>query len=213
MPRLTDFFLARSLAPWLRLRALALLVATCALALPAGAQDVVQAITALTQSSRPSAAASEAPPQADPKLVQQAARATQKDDERILAQVTARLARSPSFRHISPSVQAGVAVLSGTVPDNESRQLAAKVVGAVEGWYVPRYVIEGDAKRKLEAKAPDLKSIADLAKYASVFKDQEEPSKGRFYNCPAGWVRPSSIWKAAAASTSMRTGPSPWPAR
>ena len=133
MPRLTDFFLARSLAPWLRLRALALLVATCALALPAGAQDVVQAITALTQSSRPSAAASEAPPQADPKLVQQAARATQKDDERILAQVTARLARSASFRHISPSVQAGVAVLSGTVPDNESRQLAAKVVGAVEG--------------------------------------------------------------------------------
>ncbi|MFD1710497.1 mechanosensitive ion channel domain-containing protein [Ottowia flava] len=134
MLRLTDFFLARSLAPWSRLRALALLVATCALTLPAAAQDVVQAITALTQSSRPSAAASEAPPpQADPKLVQQAARATQKDDERILAQVTARLARSASFRLVSASVQAGVAVLSGSVPDNESRQLAAKVVGAVDG--------------------------------------------------------------------------------
>ena len=66
--------------------------------------------------------------------------------------------------------------------------VGAPVVGAVEGWYVPRYVIEGDAKRKLEAKAPDLKNIADLAKYASVFKDQEEPSKGRFYNCPAGWT-------------------------
>ena len=35
--------------------------------------------------------------------------------------------------------------------------VGAPVVGAVEGWYVPRYVIEGDAKRKLEAKTPDLK--------------------------------------------------------
>ncbi|MFG0540707.1 ABC transporter substrate-binding protein [Pseudomonas sp. YQ_5] len=66
--------------------------------------------------------------------------------------------------------------------------VGAPVVGAQEGWYVPRYVIEGDAKRKLEAKAPGLTSVADLGKYASVFKDQEEPSKGRFYNCPAGWT-------------------------
>ena len=66
--------------------------------------------------------------------------------------------------------------------------VGAPVVGAVEGWYVPRYVIEGDAKRKLEAKAPGLKNVADLAQYASLFKDPEEPSKGRFYNCPAGWT-------------------------
>ncbi|WP_296248735.1 ABC transporter substrate-binding protein [Pseudomonas sp. UBA4194] len=66
--------------------------------------------------------------------------------------------------------------------------VGAPVVGAVEGWYVPRYVIEGDASRKLAAKAPDLKAIADLGRYAQVFKDQEEPDKGRFYNCPAGWT-------------------------
>ncbi len=66
--------------------------------------------------------------------------------------------------------------------------VGAPVVGAIEGWYVPRYVVEGDAKRKLEAKAPNLKNIADLAQYASVFKDPEEPGKGRFYNCPAGWT-------------------------
>src|SRR3546814_19919589 len=66
--------------------------------------------------------------------------------------------------------------------------VGAPVVGAIEGWYVPRYVIEGDAKRKLEPKAPGLKNIADLGQYAAVFKDQEEPSKGRFYNCPAGWT-------------------------
>lgn len=66
--------------------------------------------------------------------------------------------------------------------------VGAPIVGAIEGWYVPRYVIEGDAKRNLAAKAPDLKTIGDLAKYQALFKDAEEPNKGRFYNCPAGWT-------------------------
>ena len=84
--------------------------------------------------SAPASAASEAaPPAADPKLVRQAERATQKDDERILAEVTARLSRNATFRAITPAVQAGVATLTGSVPDNEARQLAAKVVGSVEG--------------------------------------------------------------------------------
>jgi len=38
------------------------------------------------------------------------------------------------------------------------------------------------------AKAPKLKSIADLGQYAELFRDPEEPGKGRFYNCPAGWT-------------------------
>lgn len=66
--------------------------------------------------------------------------------------------------------------------------VGAPIVGATEGWYVPRYVIEGDAARKIEASAPNLKSITDLAQYSAVFRDQEEPDKGRFYNCPAGWT-------------------------
>ncbi|BCG27464.1 ABC transporter [Pseudomonas tohonis] len=66
--------------------------------------------------------------------------------------------------------------------------VGAPIVGAVEGWYVPRYLVEGDAKRGLEAKAPKLKAIADLGQYAELFRDPEEPSKGRFYNCPAGWT-------------------------
>ena len=32
--------------------------------------------------------------------------------------------------------------------------VGAPVVGAVEGWYVPRYVIEGDAKRKSRTQGP-----------------------------------------------------------
>ncbi|MDA8484564.1 ABC transporter substrate-binding protein [Pseudomonas resinovorans] len=66
--------------------------------------------------------------------------------------------------------------------------VGAPIIGATEGWYVPRYVIEGDAKRGIEAKAPQLKAIADLGQYAELFRDPEEPGKGRFYNCPAGWT-------------------------
>ncbi|WBF44770.1 ABC transporter substrate-binding protein [Serratia rubidaea] len=66
--------------------------------------------------------------------------------------------------------------------------VGAPIVGAEEGWYVPRYVIAGDAKRGIKPAAPNLKSIADLTQYASLFRDQEEPDKGRFYNCPAGWT-------------------------
>jgi glycine betaine/proline transport system substrate-binding protein len=67
-------------------------------------------------------------------------------------------------------------------------QIGVNFDDAVEGWFVPRYVIEGDKERGIEPMAPDLKSVDDLPKYAKLFEDAEEPDKGRFYNCPAGWV-------------------------
>lgn len=56
-----------------------------------------------------------------------------------------------------------------------------------QGLYVPRYVIEGDKTRGIEPLAPDLKSIADLAKYKDVFADPEEKGKGRLYGSIPGW--------------------------
>lgn len=56
-----------------------------------------------------------------------------------------------------------------------------------QGFYVPRYVIEGDAERDIEAVAPDLKTVADLANYKSVFVDEEDTSKGRIYGAISGW--------------------------
>jgi glycine betaine/proline transport system substrate-binding protein len=47
-----------------------------------------------------------------------------------------------------------------------------------EAWFIPRYTAE---------RLPGLKSAADLPKFKDEFKDPEEPSKGRFYGCPAGW--------------------------
>ena len=61
------------------------------------------------------------------------------------------------------------------------------VVGA-SGWYVPRYVIEGDAARGIKPMAPDLKTYADLNKYHDVFKTLETAPKGRLLACPvAAW--------------------------
>jgi glycine betaine/proline transport system substrate-binding protein len=62
------------------------------------------------------------------------------------------------------------------------------IVGASEGWYVPDYVIHGDAQRGIRPMAPQLKSVADLPRLRELFKDEEEPSKGRFLNCPTGWT-------------------------
>ena len=56
-----------------------------------------------------------------------------------------------------------------------------------QGWLVPTYVIKGDAKRGIKPMAPDLKSVADLSKYWKLFKDPEDPGKGRFHNSLPGW--------------------------
>lgn len=53
---------------------------------------------------------------------------------------------------------------------------------AVQAIFVPRYLVEGE-----DAPAPDLKSVTDLKKYKLLFKDPEQPEKGRFYNCVMGW--------------------------
>ncbi|WP_162300478.1 ABC transporter substrate-binding protein [Corticimicrobacter populi] len=47
-----------------------------------------------------------------------------------------------------------------------------------EAWFIPRYTAE---------RLPELKSAADLPRFKEHFTDPEEPSKGRFYGCPAGW--------------------------
>ena len=66
--------------------------------------------------------------------------------------------------------------------------LGDTVKGATEGWWVPEFVIKGDAARGIKPLAPDLKSVADLPRYRDVFRDPEDPSRGRFLNSPTGWT-------------------------
>ena len=70
------------------------------------------------------------------------------------------------------------------------RGIGHPFVGAVEGWYVPSYMVKGDPARHIAPISPDLTSVAQLAdpKYIAVFRDPEQPGQGRFLNCPSGWT-------------------------
>lgn len=85
------------------------------------------------------------------------------------------------WRNVIPEVWAKA------IADNKVVDLGVNFPDAVQGWYVPRYLLEGDAKRGIEPKAPGLKSVSDLPRYKMLFRDPEEPDKGRFYNCILGW--------------------------
>lgn len=67
-------------------------------------------------------------------------------------------------------------------------ELGSNFSDAPQGWYVPTYLIKGDPQRGIEPVAPDLKSVEDLPKYWQLFKDPEQPNKGRFHNGPPGWL-------------------------
>lgn len=56
-----------------------------------------------------------------------------------------------------------------------------------QGWYVPAYVVKGDPERNIAPMAPDLKSVADLKRYATLFADPEDPGRGLLLNCITGW--------------------------
>ncbi|HAV10709.1 MAG TPA: ABC transporter substrate-binding protein [Dehalococcoidia bacterium] len=73
------------------------------------------------------------------------------------------------------------------VAANEVIDLGSNFADNWQGFLVPTYMIKGDASRNIKATAPDLKSVSDLPEYWELFKDPENPSKGRFYSCIAGW--------------------------
>lgn len=103
---------------------------------------------------------------------------------------------------------------ANTPPSWTTALAAGKVVeagvnfpDATQGWYVPRYLVEGP-----KALAPGLRSVTDLPRFKGVFSDPEEPGKGRFYNCPAGWqcelfnTQKLTAYGLAPAYTNFRPG-------
>lgn len=66
--------------------------------------------------------------------------------------------------------------------EGKVERLGSTFPDATEGWFVPRYLVEGE-----DAPAPDLESVTQLADYKDLFADPEEPGKGRFLNCVIGW--------------------------
>lgn len=73
--------------------------------------------------------------------------------------------------------------------DGSVAYLGATGIVGKSGYFVPRYVIEGDASRGIPASAPDLKSYKDLNKYGHMFKSLESGDKGSLIGCPvAAWL-------------------------
>ncbi len=66
--------------------------------------------------------------------------------------------------------------------------LGKNLPDAPQGWYIPRYVLEGDSERGIDPVAPDLDSVADLDDYAHLFADPEDPKKGLIYLGVSGWA-------------------------
>jgi len=61
------------------------------------------------------------------------------------------------------------------------------IVG-VSGYFVPRYMIDGDSSRGIPASTPKLKSYKDLNQYKHMFKSLESGSQGNLIGCPtAAW--------------------------
>lgn len=73
------------------------------------------------------------------------------------------------------------------IKSGEIIELSINYDDNAQGLYVPTYVIKGDKERGIEPLAPELKSIKDLPKYWEVFKDPNNPDKGRIYGAPPNW--------------------------
>jgi glycine betaine/proline transport system substrate-binding protein len=58
---------------------------------------------------------------------------------------------------------------------------------AVQGWFVPKYVITGDSKRNIKPVAPELKSVNDLVRYQNLFANNDQPGIGRLIDGSPGW--------------------------
>ncbi len=78
--------------------------------------------------------------------------------------------------------QAVVQVWEDYLKDGSVVEIGTNFNDAVQGIFIPKWLVEGT-----DAPAPDLKSVTDLARYKHLFKDREQPEKGRFYNCMMGW--------------------------
>ena len=62
----------------------------------------------------------------------------------------------------------------------QGKKVGISFPGTWQGWLVPTYMIKnGDI--------PEGVSVFDMPKYWELFKDPEEPTKGRFYSCIPGW--------------------------
>jgi glycine betaine/proline transport system substrate-binding protein len=89
--------------------------------------------------------------------------------------------------HMDVEIRSIGEVYQEVVDTGKAEALGVSYTPVWQGWLVPRYMIEGDAERGIEATMPDFTDVFDLARYWELFEDPEDSSKGRFLNCVPGW--------------------------
>jgi glycine betaine/proline transport system substrate-binding protein len=72
--------------------------------------------------------------------------------------------------------------------DDGKIELGTQIFPGGAGWFMPRYVVEGDQARGIEPIAPNLKSILDLKDYWKIFENPENPGKGELVGGSPGWT-------------------------
>lgn len=86
--------------------------------------------------------------------------------------------------------------LTDAVKDGRLHFAAASLKdGGIEGWWVPKYVVDAN---------PAIKTIEDALKRPDLFPSADDPTKGVVHNCPSGWGCQTTTgnafkaWKAKA---------------
>ncbi len=79
------------------------------------------------------------------------------------------------------------ATVEEAITNQQILDLGVNFSDSVQGWFVPRYVVEGDSQRGIEPYAPDLRSIDDLDNLTRLFSD-ESGSVGQFFGGVPGWT-------------------------
>ncbi|MDP6102055.1 MAG: glycine betaine ABC transporter substrate-binding protein [Dehalococcoidia bacterium] len=81
---------------------------------------------------------------------------------------------------------------AGFIEDFVDNRGAVERIGSTgilgsNGWFVPRYVIEGDSARGISPVAPNLASYGDMNQYTDVFATTETGEKGRLLDFTPAW--------------------------
>nr|WP_067290198.1 glycine betaine ABC transporter substrate-binding protein [Marinobacterium profundum] len=83
--------------------------------------------------------------------------------------------------HIAPEVwSSNIAEILAEGEAKNAISVAGDVFseGGIDAWWIPKY---------LSDEYPDIKTVADMARYSHLFEDADNPDKGRFYNSLPGW--------------------------
>lgn len=74
------------------------------------------------------------------------------------------------------------------IANNQIIDLGVNFSDSVQGWFVPRYVVEGDSERGIDPYAPELSTIDNLDAFTHLFTGEERSRTGQFYGGVPGWT-------------------------